>query len=53
MRILKWISLGLAALVLLIMLGIAVVVWVVDPNTFKPRIEAEVKQFGQRVSGSS
>ena len=44
MRILKWISLGLAALVLLIMLGIAVVVWVVDPNTFKPRIEAEVKK---------
>jgi len=43
-RILKWISLGLAALVLLIVLGIAVVVWVVDPNTFKPRIQAEVKQ---------
>ena len=44
MRILKWISLGLAALVLLLVLGIAVVVWVVDPNTFKPRIEAEVKK---------
>jgi AsmA protein len=43
-RILKWISLGLAALVLLIVLGIAVVVWLVDPNTFKPRIEAEVRK---------
>jgi AsmA protein len=43
-RILKWISLGLAALLLLLVLGIAVVVWVVDPNTFKPRIEAEVKK---------
>lgn len=44
MRILKWISLGLAALLLLLVLGIAVVVWVVDPNAFKPRIEAEVKK---------
>jgi AsmA protein len=43
-RILKWISLGLAALVLLLVLGIAVLVWLVDPNTFKPRIEAEVKK---------
>jgi len=43
-RILKWISLGLAALVLLLVLGMAVVVRVVDPNTFKPRIEAEVKK---------
>lgn len=44
MRILKWISLGLAAIVLLFVLGIAVLVWLVDPNTFKPRIEAEVKK---------
>ena len=44
MRTLKWISLGLAALVLLLVLGIAVVVWLVDPNTFKPRIQAEVKK---------
>jgi AsmA protein len=43
-RILKWISIGLAALVLLLVLGIAVLVWLVDPNTFKPRIEAEVKK---------
>jgi AsmA protein len=43
-RILKWISVGLAALVLLLVLGIAVLVWLVDPNTFKPRIEAEVKK---------
>ena len=44
MRILKWISLGLASLVLLLLLGIAVLVWLVDPNTFKARIEAEVKK---------
>jgi AsmA protein len=43
-RILKWISLGLAALVLLIVLGLVVMVWVIDPNTFRPRIEAEVKK---------
>jgi len=43
-RTLKWISLGLAALVLLLVLGVAVVVWLVDPNTFKPRIQAEVKK---------
>jgi AsmA protein len=48
-RILKWISLGLAALVLLIALGLAVLVWVIDPNTFKPRIEAEVKKATGRV----
>lgn len=49
MRILKWISLGLAALVLLIALGLAVLVWVIDPNTFKPRIEAEVKKATGRA----
>jgi AsmA protein len=43
-RILKWISLGLAALVVLVVLGLAVLVWVIDPNAFKPRIEAEVKK---------
>ncbi len=44
MRILKWISWALAALVLLFVLGLVVLVWVIDPNTFKPRIEAEVKK---------
>ncbi len=44
MRILKWISWAFAALVVLVLLTLAVLVWVVDPNTFKPRIEAEVKK---------
>ena len=44
MRILKWISWALAALLLLFVLGLVVLVWVIDPNTFKPRIEAEVKK---------
>lgn len=44
MRILKWISWGLAGLVALLLLGAAVVVWVVDPNGFKPRIEAAVRE---------
>jgi AsmA protein len=43
-RILKWISWAFAALVLLLLLTLAVLVWVVDPNTFRPRIEAEVKK---------
>jgi AsmA protein len=43
-RILKWISWAFAALVVLLVLALAVLVWVVDPNTFKPRIEAEVKK---------
>lgn len=44
MRILKWISWAFAALVVLAMLALAVLVWGVDPNRFKPRIEAEVKK---------
>src|SRR3954468_11423967 len=47
-RILKWISWGLAGLVVLLLLSIAVVVWVVDPNAFKPRIEAEVRKVTGR-----
>jgi AsmA protein len=43
-RILKWISWAFAALVVLVLLALAVLVWVVDPNTFKPRIEAEVRK---------
>jgi AsmA protein len=43
-RILKWISWAFAALVVLVLLTLAVLVWVVDPNTFKPRIEAEVRK---------
>ena len=44
MRILKWISWGLAGLCLLILVGLLVLVWVIDPNGFKPTIEARVKQ---------
>jgi AsmA protein len=43
-RILKWISYGIGALVLLILLAMLVLVWMVDPNRFKPRIEAEVRK---------
>jgi AsmA protein len=42
-RLLKWISTALAGLVVLALLGVLVVVWLVDPNVFKPRIEAAVK----------
>lgn len=44
MRILKWVSFGLAGLVLLLLVGALVLVWLVDPNVFKPRIEAAVRQ---------
>jgi len=43
-RALKWISWGLAGLVVLILLGLGVVVWVVDPNVFKTRIETSVSK---------
>jgi len=42
-RLLKWISWALAALTVLVLLGIAVLVLLVDPNGFKPRIEAAVR----------
>jgi AsmA protein len=43
-RLLKWISWSLASLVVLLLLALAVLVWVVDPNSFKPRIEAAVRE---------
>jgi AsmA protein len=42
-RVLKWISLVLASLVLLLFVAALVLVWLVDPNGFKPRIEAAVR----------
>jgi AsmA protein len=42
-RLLKWVSLGLGALVALVVLGVLVVVWLVDPNSFKSQIEAAVR----------
>jgi AsmA protein len=42
-RFLKWISLGLGALIALAVIAILAIVWLVDPNSFKPRIEAAVR----------
>jgi AsmA protein len=42
-RLLKWISFVIAGLVVVTLLGVLAIVWLVDPNGFKPRIEAEVK----------
>jgi AsmA protein len=42
-RPLKWVSLGLGALVALVVLGVLVVVWLVDPNSFKSQIEGAVR----------
>jgi AsmA protein len=43
-RALKWFSWGLAGLIVLVLLGIAVVTLLVDPNSFKSRIEAAVRE---------
>jgi len=43
-RFIKWISWAVAGLFVLILLGVLVLVWVVDPNGFKPTIEAKVKE---------
>lgn len=42
MRLLKWVSLGLGALVALVVLGVLVIVWLVDPNSFKSNIESRI-----------
>jgi AsmA protein len=42
-RFLKWVSLGLGAIIALALIGVLVIVWLVDPNTFKPRIQAAVR----------
>lgn len=43
MRVLKWVSLGLGALVALVVLGVLVIVWLVDPNSFKSNIESRIR----------
>ena len=43
MRLFKWVSLGFGALVALVVLGVLVIVWLVDPNSFKSNIEARVR----------
>jgi AsmA protein len=42
-RVLKWISWGLGGLIVLVVLGVLVVIWFVDPNRFKSNIEAAVR----------
>jgi AsmA protein len=42
-RLIKWVSLGFGAIVALVVLGVLVVIWLVDPNTFKSNIEAAVR----------
>jgi AsmA protein len=42
-RLFKWVSLGLGALVALVVLGVLVIVWLVDPNSFKSNIESRVR----------
>jgi AsmA protein len=41
-RVFKWVSIGLGSLLALVLIGVLVVVWLVDPNRFKPRIERAV-----------
>ena len=42
-RALKWISLALGAIVGLAVIGVLVVIWLVDPNSFKSNIESAVR----------
>ncbi len=44
MRVLKWVSIGIGAILALAVIGVLLVVWFVDPNRFKPRIEAAVRE---------
>jgi AsmA protein len=43
-RVLKWVSIGLGGLLALVIIGVLVVVWLVDPNRFKSRIETAVRE---------
>jgi AsmA protein len=42
-RVLKWVSLGLGVIVTLALIGVLVIVWLVNPNSFKSNIEAAVR----------
>jgi AsmA protein len=42
-RVLKWVFTVVGSLVALVFIGVLVVVWLVDPNRFKPRIERAVR----------
>lgn len=43
MRVLKWIAWIIGGLLALAIIGVLVVVWFVDPNRFKPQIQAAVR----------
>jgi AsmA protein len=43
-RAIQWISWSLTGLIVLALLAVAVLVWLVDPNSYKPRIEAAVRE---------
>lgn len=43
MRVLKWVSLGFGAILALAVIGVLLIVWFVDPNRFRPRIESAVR----------
>jgi AsmA protein len=47
-RVLKWVLIGLGSLIALVLVGVLVVVWLVDPNRFKPRIERAVREASGR-----
>jgi hypothetical protein len=48
MRVLKWVAIGLAGLVVLVVAGVFVVVSTIDPNQYKPQIvEAAKKATGR------
>jgi AsmA protein len=47
-RVFKWVSIGLGSLIALVLIGVLVVVWLVDPNRFKPRIERAVTEAAGR-----
>jgi AsmA protein len=42
-RALKWISLALGTIVGLVVIGVLVIIWLVDPNSFKSKIESAVR----------
>ena len=46
MKVIKWVLATLAAFLLLVCIAIAYLLIVVDPNTFKPRIEQLARDQG-------
>ena len=48
-RVIKWVSLGLGAIVALALIAVLVIVWFVDANRFKPAIESAVRDATGRT----